>query len=106
MPLNGGVIERLARANPAYVAAPIPPGSYAGLQEAVPTIGVAAILVATTELTSAEAFAATRLVFAASDLVAAGSPQGAQVSPRTARLGFRIPMHDGAERALAEIGTR
>jgi TRAP transporter TAXI family solute receptor len=104
VPLDGGVIERLA--NQAYVAAPIPPGSYAGPQGAVPTIGVAAILVATTELTSAEAFAATRLVFTAPNLVAAGSPQGAQVGVRTARLGLRIPMHDGAERALAEIGAR
>ena len=106
VPLDGGVIERMAGANPAYVAAPIPPGSYAGLQAPVPTIGVAAILVATTDLTSAEALAATRLVFTAADLVAAGSPQGAQVNPRTARLGLRIPMHDGAERALAEIGAR
>jgi TRAP transporter TAXI family solute receptor len=106
VPLDDGTIGRLTHADPAIVAAPVPPGAYAGVQKPVPTIGVAAVLVTTTNLTEAEGDAATRLVFAATDLVSRGSPQGAQVSPRTARTGLTIPMHEGAEHALAGLASR
>jgi TRAP-type uncharacterized transport system substrate-binding protein len=69
-------------------------------------VGVAAILATTTDLTAAEAAFATRLVYTATGLVEAGSPQGAQVNLRTARAGVTIPMHEGAERALAELKAR
>lgn len=106
VPLDSAVIERLVRENPVYIAAPIPAATYPNLAAAAPTVGVAAILAATTALTPAEAAVATRLVFTTTDLVARGSLQGAQVSPRTARAGLTIPMHEGAARALAEIGSR
>jgi len=106
VPLDPDAVERLVRNNRAYIAAPIPAETYPTLERPVPTLGVAAILATTTDLTAAEAAAATRLVFTATALVEAGSPQGAQVNRRTARTGLTIPMHEGAERALAELDTR
>jgi TRAP transporter TAXI family solute receptor len=106
VPLDHFVVERLVRDNRGYTATLIPPGAYPRLETSVPTVGVAAILVTTGELTSAEAAAATRLIYTAPDLVKNGSPQGAQVSWRRARNGLTIPLHDGAERALTELGAR
>jgi TRAP transporter TAXI family solute receptor len=105
VPLESSAIEDLAR-QPAYIAATIPKGTYPTLAESVPTIGVAAMLVATNQLTTGEVARIVQLVFTASDLVAAGSVQGAQVGARTARLGLTIPLHEGAEPALAAIGAR
>jgi TRAP transporter TAXI family solute receptor len=106
VPLDAGAIRTLVQDNSAYLAATIPTEAYAGVTHAVPTLGVAAILVTTTEMTPAEAFAATRFVFTASDLMDNGSPQGAQIGVRTAQRGLTIPMHEGAARALAEIAPR
>jgi TRAP transporter TAXI family solute receptor len=106
VPLDAGAIRTLVQDNSAYIAAAIPTESYAGVTRAVPTVGVAAILATTTELTASEAFTATRFVFTAPDLVESGSPQGAQISPRTAQFGLTIPLHEGAARALAEIAPR
>jgi TRAP transporter TAXI family solute receptor len=106
IPLDERIIAALTRANEAYVAAPIPAEAYEGVKEAVPSIGVAAILATTTELTAAEGFSATRFVYSVPDLVAGGSPQGAQVRARTAQTGLTIPLHEGAARALAELAPR
>jgi TRAP transporter TAXI family solute receptor len=106
VPLEPGAVDSLIRQSRAYIAAHILPGAYASLDAPVPTVGVAAILATTTDLTAAEAAFATRLVYTATGLVEAGSPQGAQVNLRTARAGVTIPMHEGAERALAELKAR
>lgn len=106
VPLEAAAVQSMVRDNRAYVAAPIPAEAYPGVARAIPTIGVAAMLVATTELTPIEAYNTTRFVFTAPDLVAGGSPQGAQVHTRTAQFGLTIPLHEGAARALAEMGTR
>jgi TRAP transporter TAXI family solute receptor len=106
LPLEQDAVDRLLRDNRAYLPASILPEAYPNLVTRVPTIGVAAILATTTDLTAAEAAAATRIVFSATGLVEGGSPQGAQVNLRTARTGVTIPMHEGAERALAELRSR
>ncbi len=106
IPLDARAIQTLVQDNSGYIAATIPVEAYAGVTQAVPTVGVAAILVTTTELTPAEAFAATRFVFTASNLMENGSPQGAQISAGSAQRGLTIPLHEGAARALAEIAPR
>jgi TRAP transporter TAXI family solute receptor len=106
VPLDEAAVTSLARDNAAYIAASIPAGAYPGVARPVPAIGVAAILATTSELTAAEAFNATRFVYTVPDLVAGGSPQGAQVRARTAQIGLTIPLHEGAARALAELGPR
>jgi TRAP transporter TAXI family solute receptor len=106
VPLDSTVIDRLVRDDASYVATLVPPGAYPRHEGSVPTVGVAAILATTAQLTPAEANIAARLVYTTGDLMKNGSAQGAQVSARTARLGLTIPMHEGAERALAELGPR
>jgi len=106
VPLDYAVIERLSQDTPAYIATLVPPGAYPRLETSTSTIGVSAILATTADLTAAEAASATRFVYTATDLVARGSAQGAQVNWRKARTGLSIPMHEGAERALAELRAR
>jgi TRAP transporter TAXI family solute receptor len=103
VPLDSAVIDRLTRDNRAYIATLVPPGAYPKLETSISTIGVAAILTTTADLTAAEAATATRFVYTVTDLVRRGSAQGAQVSWRKARTGMSIPLHEGAERALAEL---
>jgi TRAP transporter TAXI family solute receptor len=103
VPLDSAVIDRLTQDNRAYIATLVPPGAYPKLETSISTIGVAAILATTADLTAAEAATATRFVYTVTDLVRRGSAQGAQVSWRKARTGMSIPLHEGAERALAEL---
>jgi len=67
-------------------------------------VGVAALMLTTTDLTRDEALVVVRAVYqAGQDLLAAGSAQGSQVSAATARLGLSVPLHDGAEEGIAQL---
>ena len=68
------------------------------------TVGTAALLLTTSELTRDEALSIVRTVYqTGQDLLAGGSPQGAQVGVATARRGLSVPLHDGAEEGLSAL---
>jgi len=70
----------------------------------VATVGTAALMLTTANLTRDEALMVVRAVYqTGQDLLAAGSAQGAQVSIANARRGLTVPLHDGAEEGLAAL---
>jgi TRAP transporter TAXI family solute receptor len=92
---------QLAAGASGYVAATMPPGTYAGQDEAVRTVAAAALLVARADLPEADAEMLLRRVFDGIDFFAAGSPAGSQISRGSARTGVGIPWHPAAERFFA-----
>lgn len=107
LPLDAGATRRLAETGEGLIAASMAPGVYPGQRERVLTVAVPALLVTTESLTADEASRLVRLVYeAGNDLLAHGSAQGSQVSVGTARRGLTLPLHAGAERALAELEAR
>ncbi|MFI5315451.1 MAG: TAXI family TRAP transporter solute-binding subunit [Myxococcota bacterium] len=96
VPLSSAVIERLLERNPALVRLTLPPNTYPGQAEAIPTAAAAALLVTTTEAPDSEVENVLKMLFGKLDLQAAGSVEGSKISRKTALLGIRIPMHGGA----------
>jgi len=104
LPLDPAAIKALAAQDNALMPLGIPAGTYPNQPEPVATIGTAALLLTTSDLTRDEALQVVRAVYqTGQDLLAAGSPQGAQVNVANARRGLSVPLHDGAEEGLAAL---
>ncbi len=101
LPLDADAITKLVAQDPSLMALSIEPNTYPNQSELVPTVGMAALLLTTSELTRDEAAQLVRVVFqAGQDLLGAGSTQGAQISVANALRGMTVPVHDGAIEAL------
>lgn len=104
LPLDPAAIKALTAGDSALMALDIAAGTYPNQPERIPTVGTAALMLTTADFTRDEALAVVRTVYqAGQDLLAAGSAQGAQVSAATARRGLTVPLHEGAEEAIAEL---
>ncbi|MVW71156.1 TAXI family TRAP transporter solute-binding subunit [Bordetella sp. 15P40C-2] len=100
--LSPEAVAMLARNSPGIVPIMLPAGTYPGQDTAVRTVGVAALLVATTSMSNAEVRRVLTGVYTGIDFVAAGSSAGAMISLRHALTGITIPLHSGAEAFFAE----
>ncbi|WP_424922743.1 TAXI family TRAP transporter solute-binding subunit [Achromobacter marplatensis] len=101
LPLDPAAVKTLAANESELMPLEIAAGTYPNQPDPIPTIGTAALLLTTADLTRDEALVVVRAVYqTGQDLLAAGSPQGAQVSVANARRGLTVPLHDGAEEGL------
>ena len=104
LPLDPDAIKTLTSGDSVLMPLDIAAGTYPNQAQRIPTVGVAALMLTTTDLTRDEALVVVRAVYqAGQDLLAAGSTQGSQVSAATARLGLSVPLHDGAEEGIAQL---
>lgn len=104
LPLDPAAVKTLAAQDNALMPLEIAAGTYPNQSEPVATIGTAALLLTTSDLTRDEALQVVRAVYqTGQDLLAAGSAQGAQVNIANARRGLTVPLHDGAEEGLAAL---
>ncbi|MBP6706799.1 MAG: TAXI family TRAP transporter solute-binding subunit [Achromobacter sp.] len=105
LPLDPAAIKALtAGEDGVLMPIDIAAGTYPDQPVAVATVGTAALLLTTSELTRDEALSIVRAVYqTGQDLLAGGSPQGAQVGVATARRGLSVPLHDGAEEGLSAL---
>jgi TRAP transporter TAXI family solute receptor len=101
LPLERDAIQEVVKANPVLIPLSIASGTYPGQRETITTVGMAALLLSTDELTRDEAKRITEVLYqSGNDLLEKGSAQGAQVSIQNARRGLSVPLHVGAQEAL------
>ena len=106
LPLDRTAIQALVNKQPGLMALDIAQGVYPDQNKPVPSVGISALLLTTSDLTRDEAIELVNRVYKKGhDLLVAGSAQGAQVSAASARTGVTIPLHDGADEALAALGS-
>ena len=104
LPLDPAAIKALTASDSSLMPLDIAAGTYPNQTEPIPTVGMAALLLTTADLTRDEALVIVRAVYlTGQDLLAAGSTQGAQVSIANARRGVTVPLHDGAQEGLAAL---
>ena len=107
LPLDRTAIRILVDEQPALMALDIAQGVYPDQDEPVPSVGMSALLLTTTDLTRDEAIELVNRVYKKGyDLLALGSAQGAQVSASSARMGVTVPLHEGADEALVALGSK
>ena len=107
VPVSGPAIDELLANNPYFVATRIPGGLYAGNPRDVPTFGVTATLVSSTEVPADTVYKVMTAVFDHLDELRRMHPAFAQLQgPAMSRDGLTAPAHDGALNYFVEKGLR
>ncbi|WP_077623789.1 TAXI family TRAP transporter solute-binding subunit [Sediminibacillus massiliensis] len=94
-------IQELIDAKPYYAEDEIPSGTY-GLEEAVKTVAVQAMLVTSSDLSEDLVYEITQSIFENTDQIS--HPKGEFISADTALEGVGIDLHPGAQRYFDEKG--
>lgn len=104
LPLNPGVVERLAADQPALLSLTIPAHTYAWQDQPVPTVAATALLVANAATPDAVVTGMLDAMYAASDVPGRGV-RATRLSRARAQDGVTIPMHEGAVRYFQNAET-
>lgn len=105
VPIEGDAIDQLVADNPFYASVSIPGGLYTGNAEDIPTYGVLATLVASTNVSEEAVYNLVKSVFDNFDSFRQLHPAFANLEPESMVTdGNSAPLHPGAERYYREQG--
>ncbi|MFI6266341.1 TAXI family TRAP transporter solute-binding subunit [Micromonospora sp. NPDC051006] len=99
------LLPKMAELNPAYQAGTIGRDAYRTAAD-TPTIVVPNVLLVRKDLDADVACAITRTVFEKKDALAQANPAAKGISLENARRTDPVPLHRGADKALADLGAR
>ncbi len=102
VPIPAEVIARIG--NEAYQSGEIPPNTYDGQTEAVPTVTITNIFVTQTGVSDDTAYLMTKLMFDNLDRLANSHAAAKAISLEKAPQHLPLPLHPGAERFYKEKG--
>ncbi|MHB2267427.1 TAXI family TRAP transporter solute-binding subunit [Aliihoeflea sp. PC F10.4] len=103
--IEGDAIDQLVADNPFYASVSIPGGLYTGNDEDIPTYGVLATLVASTDVSEDAVYNLVKSVFDNFDAFRQLHPAFANLEPENMVTdGNSAPLHPGAERYYREQG--
>ena len=105
IPLDGEAIDELVKERPYYAQVDIPGGLYAGNPDPIPSYGVLATLVATTDVSEDVVYALVKAVFENFEDFTRLHPAFAHLKPEDMVVnGLSAPLHEGAARYYEERG--
>ncbi|HEY8496677.1 MAG TPA: TAXI family TRAP transporter solute-binding subunit [Limnochordales bacterium] len=104
VPIGADLLEKLRADYPFYTGVTIPAGTYRGVNNAVHTVAVKAMLAARADLSEDLVYNLTKAFFGNLDRMAAAHASGRLISLDTALDGMSIELHPGAARYYAEVG--
>ena len=81
----------------------LPPATYPGQQQGIPTLAVTALLVAANTMPAADVERVLRTLFDGIDFLGAGSAAGSQINRHTATTGLTVPLHPAAAAFFATV---
>jgi len=102
LPVEENVADGLIAKYPFYTKTVIPAGTYAGFDEAVPSVSVMAMLVAGPSVDAAMGYDITKAIFTHLDRLQGAHAVGKQITKETAKAGMSLPMNAGAEKYFGE----
>ncbi|MDO5658711.1 MAG: TAXI family TRAP transporter solute-binding subunit [Paracoccus sp. (in: a-proteobacteria)] len=105
IPVEGAGVDTLVEENPYYAKVDIPGGLYTGNDDAVPTFGVLATLVTSSNVPDEAVYNLVKSVFENMDTFRGLHPAFANLDPeRMVEDGLSVPLHPGAEQFYREQG--
>ena len=102
LPVEDKIADALIAQYPFYTKTVIPAGTYAGFDEAVPSVSVMAMLVAGPTVNADLGYRVTKALFSNLDRLQAAHAVGKQITKDTAKAGMSLPMNEGAEKYFNE----
>src|SRR5262249_17462714 len=108
VPIVGDVADRLTHKYSFFSAETIPGGTYAGIEQATPTIGTRALWIVSADLPDDLVFKITQSLWHDGNrhILDQGHPMGQKIRLQSALQGVVIPLHAGAERFYREAGLQ
>ena len=98
LPVEEKIADDLIAKYPFYTKTVIPAGTYAGFDEAVPSVAVMAMLVAGPTVNADLGYSVTKAIFGNLDRLQAAHAVGKQITKDTAKAGMSLPMNAGTEK--------
>ena len=102
LPVEEKIADDLIAKYPFYTKTVIPAGTYAGFDEAVPSVSVMAMLVAGPSVNADLGYSITKAIFSNLDRLQAAHAVGKQITKDTAKSGMSLQMNAGAEKYFNE----
>ncbi|TLP38623.1 TAXI family TRAP transporter solute-binding subunit [Arcobacter arenosus] len=105
-PINGEKIDAFVKANPYFAQADVPAGLYKGVDEAVPTFGVKAVLVTSTDVSDKAVYTLVKAILENFDDFKKLHPAYANITKESLLDGLSAPLHEGAKKYFKEAGLQ
>ena len=102
LPVEDKIADALIAQYPFYTKTVIPAGTYAGFDEAVPSVSVMAMLVAGPTVNEELGYKVTKAIFSHLDRLQAAHAVGKQITRDSVKAGMSLPMNEGAEKYFNE----
>jgi len=102
LPVDADKADALIAKYPFYTKTTVPAGTYTGFNEAVPSVSVMAMLVATDKLDDQLGYEITKALFTGLDRLQAAHSVGKMITKEGAMKGMSIKMNGGAEKFFKE----
>ena len=102
LPVEDKIADDLIAKYPFYTKTVIPAGTYAGFDEAVPSVSVMAMLVAGPTVNEELGYKVTKAIFSHLDRLQAAHAVGKQITRDSVKAGMSLPMNEGAEKYFNE----
>ena len=102
LPVEDKIADDLIAQYPFYTKTVIPAGTYAGFDEAVPSVAVMAMLVAGPTVNEELGYKVTKAIFSHLDRLQAAHAVGKQITRDSVKAGMSLPMNEGAEKYFNE----
>ena len=102
LPVEDKIADALIAQYPFYTKTVIPAGTYAGFDEAVPSVSVMAMLVAGPTVNADLGYRVTKALFSNLDRLQAAHAVGKQITRDSVKAGMSLPMNEGAEKYFNE----
>ena len=102
LPVEDKITDDLIAQYPFYTKTVIPAGTYAGFDEAVPSVAVMAMLVAGPTVNEELGYKVTKAIFSHLDRLQAAHAVGKQITRDSVKAGMSLPMNEGAEKYFNE----
>ena len=103
LPITGEMLSMLVDQYRFYTLRSIPPGSYDGVDEEVPTIAIKVVIMASDSLEEDVVYGITKSIFEKTSDIQ--SPYGSEISPIFSSKSILNDFHPGAERYYYEVGA-
>ena len=104
LPIQGKQADDIIAKYPYFFKADIPADTYKGQGNAVPTIGVKAMIIANKDASVDEIYAITKGLFENLETISKGHSKASEISLETALEAMTVPLHPGAEKYYREKG--
>ena len=103
-PIKGEKIDAYVKANPYFAQADVPAGLYKGVDAPVPTFGVKAVLVTSTDVSEKAVYTLVKAILENFDAFKKLHPAYANITKKSLLDGLSAPQHEGAKKYFKEAG--